>query len=371
MATKKTACGNPMSNWCWTLNNYTLEEIVLLRTLVLTGKCKYIMWGKEVGESGTPHLQGYLELVKKERITGIRKWMPPRVANLDPRRGTQDQAINYCKKDGLFEEHGEKTVQPGCSLSEKENLIQNQLIDLRSQILAGASEPQIYEANPYLAARFPKFISKLTEWRVPEIRDNLVIELHVGPTGSGKTSQAFQRFPTIYNMPVKSGTTLWFNGYYGQKVVLLDDFKGGFGLDNLLRLLDKFPIQVENKGGFHWFVPERIIMTSNFEEKEWYDYSKREEHFLALQRRIHDRYRWRKGYHSIKCDKEWNQVPEPTLLEDSSEDLEDPLRELSPISQWRALYEEEFHDNETRVAMETASEKEQNGPELYRSTEKK
>lgn len=338
---KKTQ-GPQIINWCWTLNNYTDAEEILLKSLVLTDKVKYICWGKEVGENGTKHLQGYCELKNRQYLAGVKKILLSRM-HLEKRLGTQQQAIDYCKKDGVYVEFGEKQEQSGTTLSEKDNLIQNRLKSIQEKVKKGVSEKQLYEEEPLMAARFPKFISKCTEWIVPPIREELVVELHVGPTGSGKTTQAFQRFPnSLYNMPVKSGQTLWFNGYHGQEVVLLDDFKGGFGLDNLLRLLDKFPIQVEQKGSMTWFTPLRIIITSNFKELEWYDYINRNEHYLALRRRIHERFIWDVSHKSERCDSDWVPIPfAGVVVRDTVESDSSDSEELSLTSQ----YQQRIADN--------------------------
>jgi len=278
-------------NWVWTLNNYTPAELVNLKTLCLTNKAKYIIWGEEVGEQGTAHLQGYIELTKRCRLSGLKKILPSR-AHCEPRRGSQAQAIKYCQKDGKWVEFGTPTIQAGMSLPEKENLIQNQLIELRETIRQGVSEKDIYETYPLMAARYPKFIARTIEWETPPIREDLKIELHVGETGCGKTHYAFKRYPALYNIPIQSGKSLWFNGYNGHKVVLIDDFKGAFKLDQLLRLLDKYPVQVEVKGAMVWWTPDLIILTSNFREETWYDWQGREEHLKALKRRINTRYQW-------------------------------------------------------------------------------
>lgn len=340
--------GGQYVNWCFTLNNYTQSELVNLNSLVLTNKVRYLCYGKEVGSNGTPHLQGYVETLTRLRQGGLRKIMPNRISAF-ARLGTQKQAIDYCKKgeqthaewtqfresgpnfgkNSKVFEFGVPQTQRGCDLNSKENLIQENLKIVREKIKAGATERMLYEEEPLMCARFPKYISKCLSWVKPSIRENLKVELHVGPTRSGKTFQAFQRYPDLYNMPVKSGNTLWFNGYAGEKVVLLDDFKGGFGLDQFLRLTDKYPIQVEEKGSTIWFVPELIIITSNFEEINWYDYAKRQEHYLALKARVTSRHQW--SNRTCKdMDPEWVEIPQPAMVEDSSDELSSEISYEGP-----------------------------------------
>ena len=49
------------------LNNYTEEEFENIKR-VLEDKCKFAIVGKEVGENGTPHLQGFFNLIEKKRF---------------------------------------------------------------------------------------------------------------------------------------------------------------------------------------------------------------------------------------------------------------------------------------------------------------
>lgn len=99
--------GERGKDYCWTLNNYTDDEVMELRTLGLHPDVQYIVFGYEVGEEcGTPHLQGYICFKSKKRIGAARKMMPKRIAKFALRIKTHQEARDYCKKDGNYEEMG-------------------------------------------------------------------------------------------------------------------------------------------------------------------------------------------------------------------------------------------------------------------------
>lgn len=92
-------------NWCFTLNNYTEDEY----NEVKTWNCQYLVVGREVGDQGTKHLQGYVQLIKKMRLTGVRKLSVR--AHWEVSKGTPEQASEYCKKDKDFFEKGTMVKQ--------------------------------------------------------------------------------------------------------------------------------------------------------------------------------------------------------------------------------------------------------------------
>jgi len=109
--------------------------------------------------------------------------------------------------------------------------------------------------------------------------------IYCGDAGTGKSRLAYEQFPDLYELPI--GKDLWFDGYGGQETVLFDDFDGQYPLSQLLKLTDNYYIrQVPIKGGHVWFNPKRIIITSNYNPCDWYDYSNRYKQALGLRRRV-------------------------------------------------------------------------------------
>ena len=78
--------------WCFTLNNPAFSP----GDLPLHGKERYVVWQLEKGEQGTTHIQGYMEMVTPTRLASMKDWLPS--AHFEPRRGTPQQARDYCMK---------------------------------------------------------------------------------------------------------------------------------------------------------------------------------------------------------------------------------------------------------------------------------
>jgi len=91
-------------SWCFTLNNPVVEP-----TLESTGAA-YLVFGRETGDSGTPHLQGYCQFAQPKSLAQVRLALP--FSHLEVRKGTISQAIAYCKKDGDSVELGTRPLDP-------------------------------------------------------------------------------------------------------------------------------------------------------------------------------------------------------------------------------------------------------------------
>ena len=82
-----------MRHWCFTLNNYTDEEVDQFKLM----GCRFIVFGFEIGEEcGTPHLQGYVEFEGTKRLSAMKKINAR--AHWGIRYYTRQRARDYCKK---------------------------------------------------------------------------------------------------------------------------------------------------------------------------------------------------------------------------------------------------------------------------------
>jgi len=81
-----------------TLNNYTAaDEACFLAKLAPI--CDYYVYGKEVGEQGTPHLQFMVCFKKQTRLSAVRKIFPSEARwFVKSPKSTMVQASDYCKK---------------------------------------------------------------------------------------------------------------------------------------------------------------------------------------------------------------------------------------------------------------------------------
>lgn len=219
-------------DYCFTLNNPSYEEVTGLSTIV----CKYICYGEEVGESGTPHLQGFLQFQTPKSLKYAKKQIPR--AHFEPRRGTPDEARTYCMKDGKFTERGTFSKGQGArtDVTEVCTALRTQPYD---QVVSQYEGFSLYHSKSMLT--FYNIVHKppLTDYR---IRD---VHWYHGPTGSGKTRKAYE---LAVGRPAwrACGGLEWFDGVDSTtEVCILDDYRDSWGrFDLLLRLLDGYPVSV-------------------------------------------------------------------------------------------------------------------------------
>lgn len=104
----------------------------------------------------------------------------------------------------------------------------------------------------------------------PEARMNVVCNAYWGITHSGKTYRAYREASALGDVYWKSSTTKWWDGYRGEKNVIIDEFDGSIGIVHLLRWFDWYPCCVEIKGSQVPLKATNFWITSNKEPGSWY-----------------------------------------------------------------------------------------------------
>lgn len=249
-----------LRNAVFTWNNPPDNAPEHLRNLVYgpLAVATYCIFGKEVGDSGTPHLQGYIEFTSRTQFSTARRVHLPG-CHIEPRRGTQAQAIEYCKKDGEVTEYG----------SPKKQGKRTDLEAIQREIDAGATALEIADEHfstwvtyrrSFAAYRQLKVTPRTWPFSTPD-----VYFIH-GATGVGKTHSVYESLHQQLYRHIGSKT--FFDGYQGHNAVLFDDVDPNlFTPYRWLQLLDKYPLDVEIKGGTTPFVATVIIITSNLEPR--------------------------------------------------------------------------------------------------------
>lgn len=90
-----------------------------------------------------------------------------------------------------------------------------------------------------------------------------------GATGTGKSRRAWEE-AGVDAYP-KDPRTKWWDGYAGQRHVVIDEFRGIIDIAHMLRWLDRYPVLVEVKGSSVVLKASTIWITSNLDPRYWYD----------------------------------------------------------------------------------------------------
>jgi len=256
-------------NVCITINNYDDDTLTAIKAYE---GIRYAIYGYEVGDSNTPHIQGYIEFTKSIRFSTLKKLIP--TAHIENRKGSSKQASDYCKKDNKYEEYGTQAEQGK----------RTDLHEVATMLQEGSTIRQTGLTYPEQYIKYHKGIEKFKALLIEPRDEEPDIIVLWGLSGTGKSRQAREMVTEPYIHHPQQG--VWFDGYEGQTSVIFEEFRGQFPYGMLLSLTDRYDCKVQFKGGMIEFCATTIIFTSPTHPCNWYPSLEGSDKIDQLLRRI-------------------------------------------------------------------------------------
>ena len=245
--------------------------------------------GEICPDTGRHHWQGVISFgaYNPKSANEIRTLMGWQNVWLEPRQKSIDAAIRYAHKE---DSRGHNPEDQPAEFGEPPAAPQgDQWKAINAMVNDGASVDEIRDAYPEMVFRNYSGICRAVESvaRKKHKGGDREVEVIViiGTTGTGKTRAVHFIEDDLYDKPDGSAVQNW-EGYEGEKAVLLDEFTpGSVPLRMLLRATDRWKIGLNVKGGTAYAAFERVWITSNYEIEEWYPGIPNKS-FAALMRRF-------------------------------------------------------------------------------------
>lgn len=227
--------------------------------------CTYLVGQKEQApETGTIHLQLYAEFKRPIPMSRVKSLFRCDSIHVEAARAGHRANHDYVtKEDSRVTGIGAWRIETGLPR-------RGGSVGLIKMITERASLRAIAEAHP---TEFLKKASGITKMRAlfSEKRSwPMEIEIYFGESGTGKSFDAHNRYPEAYTFMYPDTGRIWWDHYDGQETVIFDEFRCQFKFDYLLKLMDRYPMKVQYKGGVMEFTSRRLIFTTNWDPATWY-----------------------------------------------------------------------------------------------------
>lgn len=295
--------------WVFTLNNYSNGEVEDLRKII-GAKVRFVAFGFEIGEEGTPHLQGYIEFMAGVRLNGVKGWVGSR-AHIEPSTMGWDEKENYLNpdweevlydnlayvtKEGNFEVYGVPAIS-GCRTG-VEGFLQ-----AAEESHGNIGEESFLIEHYKVSMRYMSWgMRVLNMYRRKAFKDKKLypdpeLWIYYGHTGTGKSRDA-KAIPGRHYISCNLEGQFWFDGYDNEEVIIFDEWTdAAFSLKFLNYMMDPHTegVRLPIKNGFVYVKPRVWVLTTNQKPQNWYKNADKEM-LGAFHRRIRIQQRYlRKG----------------------------------------------------------------------------
>jgi len=310
---KEATVGSRMRRWTFTAYHETDDIEALKACIEPCDLTSYIVFQIEkCPETERPHAQGYLELNDNCRLTRVKGlFADPFKRRIHLKDAYKSSLANtrYCTKEfnscgkckpghlgscgnskcgtkarwpGLEEfvfKHGEPSGYGDKGGRDKDTSPFDQVVE---QLIAGKRLRAIEddpETDIKMRSQITRNFNKLHELEmrlmerdVPRFRQ-VYVEVINGPPGTGKSHLTMNRWlgEDIYRKTEGMGD--WFEGYKGQKVLVLDDFDGSWmSAAKLMQIMDGYILRLPIKGTHAIALWVHVVIVSNLDVRDWWNF---------------------------------------------------------------------------------------------------
>lgn len=242
--------------WLLTISHELLPDLPCLRTGELPASVVWLKGQLEQGEGGFRHWQFVVAFKTKASLATVQRTFGRSIHAEISRSAAANDYV--CKEDTRIEgpwEWGAKPIQRNSKTdwdtvwaAAKSGAIE----DIPSQIRVCHFGNILRIGSSYMA---PRAIVR-TVW------------VFWGASGTGKSRRAWEE--AGLDPYSKCPRSKFWDGYQGQKAVVVDEFRGGIDVSHLLRWCDRYPVRVEVKGSSRPLEAETLWFTSNVDPRNWY-----------------------------------------------------------------------------------------------------
>ena len=201
-----------------------------------------------ISAEGLKHCHAVLEDTKAMRFSAVKKIFP--AMHIDVTKGNKEQAENYINKRPPFDEQGEQIIYMDRHGEIKGRQGQRKDLDIIEELIRLGMTPNEIFNTSITYRHYDKIVKdayyakRLAE--TPIMRD-ISVYWHVGESGTGK-SFVEVKLAEIHGeqhiYKVSDTENGFIDKYNGERILLIDEFRGQIKYPVLLTMLDKYKNQI-------------------------------------------------------------------------------------------------------------------------------
>jgi len=325
--------GKSLSSKYWRFTLWDMEWIkkmthfemnIMKDSCSLCKNVRYIICQLEKCPStGRLHYQGYVQLMIKTTYKKVLKLLHTEPGKCNVGECNGDDVDNYYYCTDIRKRTGEGFFEVGIRRRVKQGF-RSDLTNVKNDILAGSGMWDMFNNHTDAYFRYGRMmkeaIAMVEKRNQGSVERDVEVWVHYGKTYCGKTTSVTNKYGlnNVFILSHSPNNCVYFDGYEGEKVLLIDDFYGWMPLEQLMRITDKIPYRTDSRGKHGWANWDKVYITSNCHPRDWYHNVPPDKKEAFLRTRMH---------HIIYFDKQFfkdEEVPESPSQGNIRPDLIDP-----------------------------------------------